>query len=63
MSPPPGSPDGTPMERDARLQSVFYPIFRDANMGALPPRSLHRAPTARDAAPSEPLSTVSQSPW
>jgi len=50
------------MERDARLQSLFYISFRVPSKGALPPGSLHRAPTARDAPPPEPLSTISQSP-
>jgi len=28
MSPPSGSPNGDPRERDARLQSLFYISFR-----------------------------------
>jgi len=28
MRPPPGSPDGAPVERDACLQSLFYISFR-----------------------------------
>ena len=61
--PPPGSPNGAPMERDARLQSLFYTSFRVSGKGVFPPGSLHRAPTERDAAPPEPLSAISQSPW
>jgi len=51
------------MERDARLQNLFYIPFRVPNKGALPPGSLHRAPTKRETASPEPLSTISQSPW
>ena len=36
------------MERDARLQSLFYISFRVPNKEALPPGSLHRAPTDRE---------------
>jgi len=50
------------MKRDARLQSLFYISFRVPSKGALPPGSLHRAPTERDTPPPEPLSTISQSP-
>jgi len=38
---------------------LFYLTFRVPSMGALPPGSLHRSRTERDAPPSEPLSTVS----
>jgi hypothetical protein len=61
--PPPGSPNGAPMKRDARLQSLFYISFRVPSKGALPPGSLHRAPTKTDTPPPEPLSIISQSPW
>ena len=50
-------------EIDACLQSLFYITFRVHSMGALPPGSLHRAPTQRETPPSETLSTTSQSPW
>jgi len=63
MSPSPGSPNGAPMERDACLPSFLYISFRAPSKGALPPGSLHRAPTERDTPPPEPLSTISQSPW
>jgi len=56
-------PNGVLIESDARLQSLFYLTFRDPNMGALPPSSLHRTPPERDAATSEPPSTIFQSPW
>jgi len=62
MIPPPGSPDGAPMERDACLQNLFYISFRVPSREALPPGSLHRSPTERDTTPPEPLSTISQSP-
>jgi len=62
MNPPPGSPNGAPMERDARLQSLFYISIRVPSKGTLPPGSLHRAPTERDTPPPEHLSTISQSP-
>jgi len=55
-------PCGAPMERDARLQRLFYISFRVPSKGTLPPGSLHRAPTERDASPPEPLSTISRSP-
>jgi len=48
------------MGRDACLQSLFYLSTRVPSKGTLPPDSLHRAPTERDAAPPEPLSTISQ---
>jgi len=44
------------MERDARLLSLFYMFFRVPSKGALPPSSLHRAPTETDTPPPEPLS-------
>jgi len=49
------------MERDARLQSLFCISFRVPSKEALPPGSLHRAPTERDTTPPEPLSTINQS--
>jgi len=49
-----------PMERDARLQSLFYISFRVSSKGALPPGSLHRAPTDRDTPSPETLSTIYQ---
>jgi len=60
--PPSRFSSGAPMEIDACLQSLFYLSFRVPIMGTLPPGSLHRAPIERDAAPTEPLSTISQSP-
>jgi len=51
------------MERDSCLQNLFYISFRVPRKGALPPGSLHRAPTERDAPPPEPLSSISHSPW
>jgi len=42
-------PEGSPMERDARLQSIFYLSFRVPSKGALPPRSPHRTPIETDA--------------
>jgi len=42
-------PNGALMERDARLQSLFYISFRVTSKGALPPGSLKRAPIERDA--------------
>jgi len=53
-----------PIERDAHLQSLFYLSSRVPSKGAVPPGSLHRAPTERerDAPPPEPLSAISQSP-
>jgi len=50
------------LKRDVRLQSLFYMSIRVPNKGALPPGSLHRAPTERNTTPPEPLSTISQSP-
>jgi len=50
------------MERDARLQILFYISFRVPRKGALPLGSLHRASTERDTPTPEPLSTTSQSP-
>ena len=47
-SPPPGSPDGAPTERDARLQCLFYISFKVPSMEAFPPGSLHRAHTERE---------------
>jgi hypothetical protein len=47
------------MERDARLQSLFYLTFRVPSMEALPPGSIHRSSTESDAPPSELLSTIS----
>jgi len=41
------SPNGAPMERDARLQSLFYISFRVPSKGALPLGSFHRVPTER----------------
>jgi len=61
-SPPPGFPNGAPMERDARLQSLSYITLGVPNKGDFPPGSLHRAPTERDTPPPEPLSAISQSP-
>ena len=60
--PPFRFPSGAPTERDARLQSLFYISFMVPSKGALPPGSLHRAPTERDTPAPEPLSTISQSP-
>ena len=54
-------PSRVPMEIDTCLQSLFYLSFRVPSKGALPPGSLHRAPTERDVPPPEPLSTTSQS--
>jgi hypothetical protein len=54
--------NGAAMKRDARLQTLFYIFIRFPSGGALPPGSLHRAPTERDAPPLEPLSAISQSP-
>ena len=45
--------NGVPMERDARLQSLFYISFRVPSKEALPPGSLHRAPTEGDTTPPE----------
>jgi hypothetical protein len=45
------------MERDARLQSIYYISFRVSRKGALPPGSLNRAPTERDTPPTEPFQT------
>jgi len=59
--PPPGSPNGAPIERDANLQR-FYISFRVPSKEALPLGSLHRVPTERETTPPEPLSTISQSP-
>ena len=61
-SPPSGSPNGAPMKRHARLQSLFYISFRAPSKGALPSDSVHRAPTERDTPPPEPFSTISQNP-
>ena len=47
--------NGAPMERDARLQSLFYISFRVPSKEALPPGSLHRAPMERYTTPPEPL--------
>jgi hypothetical protein len=35
MSPPPGSPNGAPVERDDHLQRLFYISFRVPSKGAL----------------------------
>jgi len=63
--PPPGYPNGDPMERDTRLQSLFYISFRVPSKGAptpswFPSQSSHRE---RDNPHPEPLSTISQSLW
>jgi len=42
------------MERDARLQNLFYITFRVPSKGALPPGSPHKAPIERDAPFPEP---------
>ena len=62
MSSPPGSPNGAAMERDARLQRLFYVSFRVPSKGALPPCSLHRAPTERHSTPRAPFNHISKSP-
>ena len=54
--------NGAPMERNSRLQGLFYISFRVPSKGALPLGSLHRAPTERDCTPRA-LSTIPQSPW
>jgi hypothetical protein len=59
---PPRFPSGAPMERDARLQDIFYLASRVPSKGALPPGSPHRAPIQRDAPPPEPHSAISESP-
>ena len=43
------------MERDVRLQSLFYISFRVPSKGAFLPGSLYRAPTERDTPTPEPL--------
>jgi hypothetical protein len=60
--PPSRFPTGAHMETDAHLQILFYLSSRVPSKGALPPGSLHRAPTEGDAPPLEPLSAISQSP-
>ena len=41
MNPPPGSPIGARVERDARLQGLFYISFRVPSKGALPSQNSH----------------------
>ena len=48
-------PRRAPMERGARLQSLFYISFRVPGKGALPPGSPKRAPIERDAPFPDPL--------
>ena len=59
----PGSPNGSPMERGAHLQNLFYISFKVPSKGApsrFPSQSSHRE---RDTPPSELLSTIFHSPW
>jgi len=61
--PPSRFPNRARMERDAHLQSLFYLSSRVPSKGALPPVSLHRAPTKREtASPEPPFSQLSKSP-
>ena len=56
MRRPPGSPkNGAPIEGIARLHSLFCISFRVPSKEALPPGSLHRAPTEGDTTPPEAL--------
>ena len=59
--PPSRFPSRAPMEIDACLQSLFYLSFKVPSKGALPPGSLHRAPTERHPTSRAPFSHLSKS--
>ena len=60
--PPSRFQSGAPMERDARLQSLFYTSSRVPNKAVPPPGSPHETTSHRDAPFLEPSSSISQSP-